>query len=100
MKKLILACAVCVLLSACAHPPSSTGYALFQRTTNAESVAEGRITKTGTACSENFLGIVAVGDSSITAAKRDGGIRNAVVVDYTIDHIFLYGKRCTIVKGN
>lgn len=56
--------------------------------------------KMGTACSQNILGIASVGDSTIDAAKKAGGITKVSSVDYDFTNIlFIYGKVCTIVRG-
>ena len=56
--------------------------------------------KTGESCSHNILGIVAFGDSSISSAKKQGGIEKVSYFDMEIVNVLgAYGKVCTIVKG-
>ncbi len=56
--------------------------------------------KRGEACSTNILGLVAVGDSSIIAARVNGGITKVATVDSTyLNVLALFGKYCTIVTG-
>jgi hypothetical protein len=60
----------------------------------------GQASKMGMACTKNILG-VAFGDASLEAAKRDGGITNVSSVDSEITNIlYVYGKNCTIARGN
>lgn len=57
-------------------------------------------TKRGEACSHNILGIASTGDSSIATAKANGGITRVSSVDYDVFNILMvYGKVCTIVRG-
>ena len=56
--------------------------------------------KRGEACSNNILGLVATGDSSIDAAKKNAGITRVASVDHTSTRVLGYFARfCTIVKG-
>jgi hypothetical protein len=57
--------------------------------------------KTGTATAQNILGLVAVGDASIEAACKAGGISKI----HTVDHqgwsiLIFYAKWTTIVTGS
>ena len=57
--------------------------------------------KRGEACSYNVLGIVAVGDGSIQAAKTRGGVNIVSHFDKNLTNIFwLFGKACTVVYGS
>ncbi len=55
----------------------------------------------GKACTSNVLGLFAIGDSSVTSAKRDGGINRIAIVDTTYFSLlgFIYQKGCTVVRG-
>ena len=57
--------------------------------------------KKGIACAKSILGLIAVGDASITAAAADGHIREKIVsVSRTQEGILgFYQKWCTIVSG-
>ncbi|MCX6125120.1 MAG: TRL-like family protein [Proteobacteria bacterium] len=58
-------------------------------------------TKKGNACATNILGYVAFGDASIAAAKKNGGITEVSVVDYSSSNIIgVYGTTCTVVHGS
>jgi len=90
------------VLSGCATSWNSgpNGYALFKNDKEPAFVTENnKATKTGRACAENFLSIVATGDASIEAAKNEGKITKVSYVDYEVSNYFVYGKVCTVVKG-
>ena len=54
----------------------------------------------GRACASNILGIVATGDASIAAAKRNGGIASVASVDHdSMSVLGVYSRFCTIVAG-
>jgi hypothetical protein len=55
--------------------------------------------KTGTSCSNTILGIIATGDASIEAAKRNGKITKVTSVDHHSKWMVVYGEFCTIVTG-
>jgi len=57
--------------------------------------------KSGTACAKSILGIVSMGDASLEAAKKAGGITTVSDVDHDIFNVLgVYGKTCTIVHGD
>lgn len=102
IKTLALTVVAASSLAACAVMPSDAGQVfLVNKTTNSGTATTATtVTKVGRACVENILGLVALGDSSIAAAKKNGGIRKVVSVDYEVDQVVVYGKRCTVVRGN
>ena len=56
--------------------------------------------KSGKSCSQNVLGLVAFGDSSLAAAKKNGGIDKVSYFDKDVISVLgFYGKICTIVYG-
>ena len=58
-------------------------------------------TKTGEACVNSILGIVATGDASIDAAKKAGGITQIAHIDHEqFSVIGVYATSCTIVHGS
>jgi len=103
MKNLISGVFLTLVLSGCASTGAytKTGPALVSNfRESGMATAEVAATKTGQACSENILGVVGTGDSSIDAAKKAGGITRVSSIDYDFKNVlFLYGKVCTIVKG-
>ena len=88
------------LLSSCMQ--SSAGVALINSSTEGVAAYNGvKISKTGTACSQNYLGIAAIGSNSIDDAKANAGITNVATVDTEFKNIIgVYQHACTIVKGN
>ena len=57
--------------------------------------------KTGQACASNILGLISIGDASIDAVKKAGGIKDVASVDHDSTSILsLYATFCTVVKGN
>ncbi len=58
-------------------------------------------TKTGEACASTIFGLIATGDSSITAAKQNGGIKEVTHVDHDVFSVLgIYATACTVVSGN
>ncbi len=56
--------------------------------------------KTGEAFSESFLGLVAIGDSSLQAAAKEGKIKKVYHADYHYFNILgIYQKTTVIVNG-
>jgi hypothetical protein len=63
--------------------------------------AAGATPKTGRACMNSILGLVAIGDASLEAAKAAGGITNVANINYEVKNILgVYGEYCLVVKGN
>jgi hypothetical protein len=103
VQKTIAILALVTLSSGCAMSNSApvTGYAYTgaRGATNATSNEVG--TKTGTACATSYVGVVALGDASIAAAAKAGGITKISSVDSDNTGIIgVYAKNCTIVSGN
>jgi len=100
MKKLFELLILAALLTGCATPvPLGVIYTeLKQPVAVGDKPVMG--TKTGRAMSTSVLGIVATGDSSITAAARNGGITKISHVDYEVRNILgLIGEYTTVVYG-
>lgn len=56
--------------------------------------------KTGEACVNSVLGLVASGDASIEQAKKNGDIKEVATVNaHSTSILFVYNKYCTIVTG-
>jgi len=52
------------------------------------------------ACATSYLGVIALGDTSIDAAKRSGHVTDVIMVDYRVDGLLgIYARFCTIVHG-
>lgn len=71
-----------------------SGYSLGQSSTAQMAV------KKGQACASSILGIIATGDASIDAARRNGGIRSIANVDEEYFGVLgIYASVCTNVYG-
>lgn len=59
-------------------------------------------TKEGRASAYMVLGIIAVGDASVTKAARQAGITNIKTIDYEYENVLaiVYGRYTTIVTGD
>jgi hypothetical protein len=82
---------------------SKTGIGvLYTATADSVAVSSGQNSeKIGRACNYNILGLVAVGDGSVYAAKKNVDIKNVASVDVYYENILgVYGRACTIVHGN
>jgi len=67
----------------------------------ATSARATQATKTGTACEQSILGLVATGDASIATAESSAGISEIVAVDQTANSILgIIATYCVSVRGN
>ncbi len=99
MKKLLSISVVTLVLGGCAsYAPFGVLY-----TKGATGVAVNNNvapTKEGKACMNSVLGLVAWGDASIEAAKRNAQIKDVATMDYKAENILgIYGEYCIVVKG-
>ena len=103
MKKktlLMVAIAASMGLSACSLPASYLGTSLILATTEPLAATNVVPNKMGKACGVNVFGIVAAGNFSIEAAKRNGGIVQVATVDRGVQSYFgVFSRVCTIVTG-
>ena len=106
MKKFICLSCVVLFLTGCAALPLSPGIAapgyLFADTRGPLAMGSNlSYSKVGKATSKSILGWVSLGDSSIEAASRNGGIKKIHHVDYQIKNILsAYCTYTTIVYGD
>jgi len=57
--------------------------------------------RSGTSCASSAMGLFAWGDSSISTAKSIGQIKQVASVDFdTFNLLGMYGRFCTVVRGN
>jgi hypothetical protein len=93
-------CGVAVLLAGCAMPwPMGLGYSKMSVPVTATDNV-GKATKIGTAECQTYLNIVALGDASIEAAKKNGGITKVHHVDWSVDNVLgVIGKYKVTVYG-
>jgi hypothetical protein len=103
LKKALPLLILSILLTSCATPSSHTGMGLI-RTNHYEGVlvtSNPAGKKRGTACTENFFGLITQGDATLSAAMKDGAITTVSSVDQHYEGILgIYGQFCTIVTGN
>ena len=89
-----------VLLSSCGAGGDPIGL-IFSDVNSPRLATSATGTKVGTSMSKSYLGLIAVGDSSINAAKQNGGIRTVSSVDKKVTNIFgFYAEYTTTVSGN
>lgn len=87
-------------LGGCAMVPSSLGFAMLNASSEPVAVTDVIPRKMGQACGFNLLGIVALGDISTEAAKRDAGIYRVATVDKEVFSILgLVSRVCINVTG-
>ena len=99
MKSLLAIGATALVLGGCAsYVPTG---ALFTNGT-AGVAANNNVSpaKEGKACMNSIFGLVAWGDASVGAAKRDAQIKDIATMDYTSYNVLgIWGEYCTVVKG-
>lgn len=98
MMKYIALLGVVLMLAGCAsYWPAGWAYTEAKMGVQAGS---GAADKTGRACVQSILAIVATGDASIEAAKAAGGIKEVVNMNYEVKNILgIWGEYCLVVKG-
>ena len=98
-----LAIAAGLALSACAgQGPHIPGAPIFTSVSGPTAIGSGMGGKrSGEACGSNILGIVAIGDNSLSAAAKKGKISKISHADYSRMSILgIYTKVCTKVRGS
>lgn len=95
---LTLLATAAVVLSSCGAPRDGS---LFTDVKAPVAVGSGGGSRVGTSQSQTILGLVATGDASIAAAKRNGGISSVSTVDEHIHSILgIITTYTTTVRGN
>jgi len=101
--KVALGAAMLSSLGGCAIVSGGNGMAaggLYSGYKMGGAVGPGAGTKSGQACASSILGLIAIGDASISSAKAAGGITQVAHVDHDIFSILgIYGSTCTVVVG-
>ena len=101
--KLVVGAAVAMVLGGCAMASGGNGSltgSIYSGYKMGGVVGSGQGTKTGEACANSILGVAAMGDASISAAKAAGGITQVAHVDHdNFSVLGVYAKTCTIVVG-
>ncbi|MBL7543507.1 MAG: TRL-like family protein [Bdellovibrionaceae bacterium] len=102
--KFILACSLAlasVYLTGCAsgQPISGLLYSDVQGPINATGASRGGMH--GQSCASSYLGLVALGDASITAAAKAANVTQISHVEQSYTNILgFWAQYCTIVYGN
>ena len=102
LSRIVVLASTVFLLSGCAAYAVApvTGYVYSDTKFGLSATSNQGTSKVGEAYSESFLGIVAVGDASVEAAMKNGGITKVQHVDYhTYSILGLYAKFTVIVYG-
>jgi hypothetical protein len=102
IRTLAFCSAMAFVATSCASVASPVGNAAFYTDVKGPIDAEAATgaTKQGRACAANYVGAVALGDASIEAAKRHGGITSVSVVDHESWNVLgVYSRFCTLVVG-
>ncbi|EEO24952.2 MAG: TRL-like family protein [Helicobacter sp.] len=88
-----------LLISGCAAPyPMGSLYTGVKQGVGGDSA---KYSKEGTATCTSILSLVALGDCSVEAAAKAGGITDIKLIDQEAkNYLGLYGQYTTIVKGN
>ncbi|MCX7766558.1 MAG: TRL-like family protein [Candidatus Sumerlaeia bacterium] len=89
-----------IILAGCATPfPWGSLYTKVELPI-AATANVGPSTKVGTAECTSVMGLIAIGDASIDAAKKEGGITKIHYVDQDVENILgIIGKYKTVVYG-
>ena len=94
------ACVALCFVMGCATPfPMGTVYTEVKLPV-AAAANNGTATKVGTSKCISVLALIAIGDASIEAAKKDGGITKIHYVDYEVENILgIIGRYKVTVHG-
>ena len=92
---------IAIMVSSCASPHMTGVIYTDSKGNVTTTLARGAVSKTGEACTVNYLGMVTLGDASIEAARKNAGINKIAYIDSAYTNILgLYQKYCTLVRGN
>ncbi len=80
----------------------TTGGMLYENTIHPMQATMHKVgAKRGEACSQTYLGLIALGDGGIAAAAKKGGIREVATVDHRTTNVLgLFREHCSIVTGD
>lgn len=99
LKFTFLISTVYIVGCASGQPVSGLLYSDVQGPVNATGAMKGNLH--GEACAASYLGLIALGDASISAAAKAGGVNQISHVDHTWTNILgLYAQYCTHVWGS
>jgi hypothetical protein len=99
--KMVLVAAAGMNLAACATASSPVSGAWYMDVKGPVAVTSAYGgTAEGKACASSLLGLIATGDASVEAAKKNGGIAQVVSIDHTSNNLLgIFAKYCLIVHG-
>lgn len=104
MKKTIFSLLLSFLLASCIQNSNGVYSGLYTSWKDRDPISRVdnsvSTSKRGKACTSNIMGIMAKGDSSIEAAKKEGKISKVAYVDRTYKSFVVYQEGCTVVHGN
>lgn len=102
MKKILILTSVSALLCSCGGGLSERPMGIiYANTADPIAATSSSGSRTGVATATSYLGLVALGDASIAAAKAQGGISTVSSVDVKRENILgVVSKYTTTVKGN
>lgn len=101
MKNIVILASLSALLCSCGGLGTSPMGMIYANVADPIAATTSGGSRTGTATATSYLGLVAVGDSSIAAAKANGGISTVSSVDVKRENILgIVSKYTTTVKGN
>lgn len=103
MKRLFALSALCVALGGCATAASPVNGLLYTNVSGPVAVGDtqDKPTKVGRATTRSLFGVYAVGDASISAAAKNGGITKIHHVDHETQTILgVIADYTTVVYGN
>ncbi len=96
----VAALASAVILCSCGGGTHPTG-ALYAKVADPICATSSSGSRVGKATATSYLGLIATGDSSIAAAKANGGISSVSSVDVQRENILgIISTYTTTVKGN
>jgi hypothetical protein len=102
----VLALGAASLVSGCAGfafaPNGATQGSIYTGTQATTGVTSNKVgSKMGEACAMSILGVVSLGDLTVTTAAKAGGITTISNVDHEFTNIIgVYSKYCTRVYGD
>ena len=101
MSRLAGVAAAAMILTGCAGVMSPVSGSLYMSVKGPLAISpQPGMSKTGTASASSILGLIAMGDASIEAAAKAGGITKIHHVDYESTNILgLYATFTTVVYG-
>ena len=106
MKKILSLIVLSIIVSSCAQQTSNgvNGGLIYTSWKDRDPISRidnsVQVNKSGKACVKSYAGLISKGDSSIDAAKKNGGISKVSYVDRSLELTPFFQEGCTIVHGN